>query len=137
MIGVSRDPADFSRLLMNEFIAHGFDVVPVNPLSAEVDGRVCFQRVADIAPPVEGALVMTPASQSAQVVRDCAEAGVGNVWLYRGAGKGAFSEEALKAGEAAGIEMVAGECPFMFLPGSRFPHNVHAWIRKLTFTYPG
>ena len=39
LVGVSRNPQDFSRAVFRELTARGYDVVPVNPLSlAEVSG---------------------------------------------------------------------------------------------------
>jgi hypothetical protein len=31
---------------------------------------------------------------------------------------------------------VAGECPYMFLPNAGFPHNFHAFCKKLVGLYP-
>jgi len=50
MAGISRDPANFSLKLFEELCRRGYDVVPVNPNTAEVQGRRCFARVQDIHP---------------------------------------------------------------------------------------
>lgn len=134
-IGVSRKPNDFSRHLLREFLNRGYDVIPVSPALPQAEGRPCYATIRDIAPPVEAALIMTSPAVSEQVVRECAEAGVRRVWLYRASGAGAVSEGALRACEESGIEVVAGECPYMFWPAN-FPHNIHGWIRKLTLSYP-
>ena len=39
VVGVSRNPRDFTRTMFNEFIRRGYDAVPVNPNAAEIDGR--------------------------------------------------------------------------------------------------
>ena len=59
VVGVSRQPQDFSRLLFREFLNRGYDTVPVNPEAAELDGRVCFARLNDVQPPVDTVLLMT------------------------------------------------------------------------------
>jgi hypothetical protein len=61
---------------------------------------------------------------------------VKRVWLHRGGGPGAVSPAAVAACQETGMKVVAGECPFMFLCGSSFPHNIHGWIKKLTGSYP-
>ena len=132
IIGVSRDPRDFSRTVFKEFQDRGYDVHAVNPAA---DAK-CHRRVADIQPPVEAAIVMTPAAKSESVVRECAAAGVRRVWLYRAVGQGAVSADALKACDELGIEVVSGECPFMFLSGAGWIHSVHALCRKFVGTYP-
>jgi len=138
VVGVSRDPKHFSYLLWQELRQRRYDAIPVNPNTAELDGQRCYARVQDIEPPVEGALVMTPSSATAQVVRDCVEAGVGHVWMHKGAGGGAGAVEpaAVALCEEHGIELVAGQCPYMFLAGTPFFHGVHGFFRKLTGGYP-
>ena len=59
MVCVSRNPSDFSRALYRELRSRGYDLVPVNPHTDEVDGQRCFHRIADVTPPVEGVLLMT------------------------------------------------------------------------------
>jgi uncharacterized protein len=136
VVGVSRDPKDFTRKLWQEFAARGYDLVPVHPGASEIDGRPCFARVQDIQPPVEGALLLAPASATDQIVADCAQAGVGAVWMYRAAGQGAVSRNAALFCKSRGIRVVEGECPFMFLPDGMWLHRVHGFCRKLIGTYP-
>ncbi len=136
VIGVSRDPKEFSNRLWQELRQRGYDAPPVNPKATEIDGRPCFARVQDIVPPVEGVVILTPARVTEQVVRDCAEAGVGRVWMHRGAGIGSVSPAAVAFCEANGIDVVAGHCPYMFLPGTPFFHGLHGFVKKLTGSYP-
>jgi predicted CoA-binding protein len=136
MIGVSRDPASFSAKLFEELCRHGYDVVPVNPNTAGMQGRGCFARVQDISPAVEGALLMTSPEATEAVVRDCADAGIRRVWMYRAGGKGAVSEKALAFCRARGIKVVPGECPLMFIPDTASFHRFHGFLRKITGRYP-
>jgi uncharacterized protein len=136
MVGVSRDPKDFSRGLFFDLCRRGYDMVPVNPQMAEVGGARCFARLQDVTPPVAGALVMTPAEKSEQVVHDADEAGIGRVWLHRGAGTGAVSEAAVKYCRQRGLRVVAGYCLYMFLPESLFFHRFHGFCLKLLGQYP-
>jgi predicted CoA-binding protein len=131
VVGVSRDPKDFSRSVFRAFVERGYDAVPVNPAGGEVDGRAPASRVGDVMPPAEAALLLTPSSATDQVVRECAAAGVKRVWMHRGAGKGAVSPEALTFCREKGIEVVDGECPLMFLPDTGWFHGVHRLFRRL------
>jgi hypothetical protein len=135
-VGASRNPRGFSRALFREFARRGYDVVPVHPNASEIEGRRAFQRVQQIDPPVEGVLVMTSAPAACQVVRDCAEASVPRVWLYRAAGAGAMSCEAVKFCERKGIRVVPGYCPFMFWSDSGFIHKLHGLFSRLSGRYP-
>jgi predicted CoA-binding protein len=134
--GISRDPANLSVKLFEELIRRGYEVAPVNPHLREVEGRRCFGRVQEIEPPVEAVLVMTSPEVTDAVVRDCAEAGVRTVWMYRATGKGSVSRKAVEFCQERGIQVIPGECPFMFLPRSAGVHRFHGFVRKITGRYP-
>jgi uncharacterized protein len=131
VVGVSRDPKDFSRAVFRAFVERGYDAVPVNPHGGEAEGRPCARGLAEVAPPVEGAFLITPPAATLQAARDCADASVPRVWMHRGAGRGAVSPEAVAFCRERGIEVVDGECPFMFLPGTGWFHGVHRFFRRL------
>ncbi len=134
--GLSREPAGFSGRLFDEFCRRGYDMVPVNPNASELRGRRCFARIRDIEPPVDAVLVMTPASATGEIVRDCEAAGVRRVWMYRGVGKGAVSPKAVAFCRERGIQAVPGNCPFMFLPDTAGFHRFHGFLLKLFGRYP-
>jgi predicted CoA-binding protein len=135
-VGVSRNPKDFSRSLFRDLRRQGYTVIPVNRQMPDVEGSRCFPRVQDVTPPVDGALIMTPAAKSEHVVRDCAQAGVSRVWLHRGTGTGSVSAEALNLCQKLGIRAVAGYCPYMCLAQTPFFHRFHGFWMKLTGAYP-
>lgn len=136
LVGLSRNPNDFSRVLFHEMCNRGYDMVPVNPAAAELEDRRCFARVQEIHPAVQGALIMTAPTETERVVRDCAEAGVERIWMHRGGGQGAVSKEAAAFCRQKGLHLVEGYCPFMFLPRVQFFHRVHGLIMKLLGRYP-
>ncbi len=130
LVGVSRNARDFSRALMRELLCRGYDVVPVNPTAPEIEERRCYATVEEVVPPVEAALLMTPPALGPATVQDCLRAGVRRIWFHRGVGPGASSPEALRMCAEAGVDVVAGECPFMFLPGSGLVHRIHGVFRR-------
>lgn len=138
LVGLSRNPRHFSRTLFRDMCKRGYDMVPVNPTTTELETRRCFARVQDIEPPVEAALIMTPATDTGHVVRDCAEAGIRRVWMYgAGAGRGgAVSPAAADFCHKQGIHVVEGHCPFMFFQHTPFFHRIHGFILKMTGGYP-
>jgi predicted CoA-binding protein len=124
VVGVSHDPKDFSRTMYRAFRDRGYEVVPVNPNVRQVDGERCFPRLRDVEPKVDAALLMTSPAVSEYVMKDCVAQGVERVWLYRRA------PAAESLGVTAGLRMIAGECPLMFLPNVGFIHRVHRWFRR-------
>lgn len=136
VVGVSREPRDFSRSLFREFLKQGYDVVPVNPRATEIEGRPCFAHLGEISPPVEGALLMTAPDFTEQVVRECVAAGIPRVWMYRASGKGAVHPAAASYCREQGIQLIEGYCPFMFFARPAFFHRLHKFCMKLVGSYP-
>ena len=136
MVGISSQPTDFSITLFEELSRRGYEIIPVNPNMTQVLERRCYARVQDIQPPVDAALLMTSPQVTDAVVRDCAEAGIPRVWMYRAAGKGAVSGRAVQFCRDRGIQVVPGQCPFMFLKDAAGGHRFHGWIRKITGRFP-
>jgi uncharacterized protein len=136
VVGVSRDPKDFTRVLFKELQQRNYEVVPVNPNVTDIEGVPCYASVDKITPAVDGVLIMTPPQVTEQVVQDCGKAGVRRVWLHRGAGVGAVSPKAVEYCEQQGMKVVAGYCPFMFLSGTPFFHKFHGFTLKVTGKYP-
>lgn len=134
-VGVSRQSKDFSVMLFDELCRRRYDMVPVNPNASEIRGHRCFARVQDVQPVVDGAILMTSPAVSETVVRGCAQAGIRGIWMYRAGGEGAVNAKAIAFCREKGIEVVPGECPFMFLPRAGF-HRMHGLIRKIRGSYP-
>jgi predicted CoA-binding protein len=136
VVGVSRRPKDFSRALFRELQRRGYDAVPVHPDAEEIEDAPCFANIQDVDPPVDAVLFMTPPAVTESLVQDCADAGIKRVWMYRGGGTGAVAPAAVKFCESRGIAVIAGECPFMFLPQTGLVHRIHGLVRKITGSYP-
>ena len=136
VVGVSGEPHDFSRGLFREFCQRGYDMVPVNPKLSEVEGRICYPRLQDVAPPVDGVLLMTSPAVTEQVVRDCVEAGIHRVWMYRAVGAGAVSPSAIEFCNTQDIHVVPGECPYMFFSEAGLVHRIHGFLKRITGTLP-
>ena len=136
VVGVSRNPKDFTRVMWDEFRQRRYEAIPVNPNVAEIDGQRCYASVKDIQPPVDGALIMTSKKATDQVVRDCAEAGIKHIWMYGGMAPGAATDTAVAFAQENGMDTVKGLCPYMFLPGTPAFHAPHRVFKKLTRRFP-
>ncbi len=136
IVGVSRDERDFSRTVFREFSERGYDVVPVNPQSGAIDDAQFVSNIKDVSPAPDVVVIMTPPAATAQIVRECAEAGISRIWLHRSIGAGSVSDEALEFCAEHDIRVVAGYCPLMFLSEAGFVHRVHGFFLKLARAYP-
>ncbi len=124
IVGISRQPNDFSRMLFRAFRERAFDVVPVNPTVAQIEDTPCYSRVQDIQPPVEAVLLMTAPAVTDEIVKDCAAAGIRRVWMCR------HSPAAEAFCAANGMAVIAGECPMMFLENAGWLHRFHRWLSR-------
>jgi predicted CoA-binding protein len=136
IIGASRDPKSFSIMLFKEFVRRGYEVVPVNPKTPNVLGRTCYARVQDIQPPVLGAILLTSPQVTETGIAECAKAGIRRIWIYGANGKSNVSQKTLALCEEQGIQVIAGQCPFMFLPACGGVHRLHGFVRKVIGRYP-
>ena len=136
VVGVSRNARDFSRSVFRECEKQGYDVVPVNPGANDIEGKRCFAHVREIEPPVDAVLLFTRPDCTPYIVDECIESHVHHVWMHRGGGVGAVNDEAVGRCRENGINVVAGECPLMFLPNAGWPHRFHGFIRKISGSYP-
>jgi predicted CoA-binding protein len=130
-VGVSHDPKDFSVAVYHQLAKSGYELVPINAHGGEVDGTPMLRSVAELAEPVDGAIVMVRAEAAAGVVRECIDAGVPRVWLHKGAGTGAVSDEAVALCREHGVEVIDGACPMMFAEPVGWFHRVHHFGRTL------
>lgn len=130
VVGVSRDPKSFSRSVYDHLRAGDREVVPVNPAVESIDGRPCHASVTDVDGDLDGVLVMVPADAAVEVVDQCVARGVERVWLHRGAGPGAVSDEAVDRCRAAGVDVVDGACPMMFAEPVGVVHRVHRFFTR-------
>lgn len=135
-IGLSRNERHFSRALFQEMLRRGYDAVPVNPAADQIAGLHCYHSVESISPPVEGALILTPAKQALQVVEECDKAGIRFLWMYRAIGAGSVTPEAVAFARSRRMRLVAGECPYMFWKDPGWFHSLHRTIRHVTGGLP-
>ena len=136
IVGVSRNPKDFTRALYDEFVRCGYDVVAVNPAVPEIDGKRCFARIGDVTPAAESVLLMTPAEGRDAIVRECEAVGIRSVWTYGTSGRKTLSSETIVNCQQSEMTVVEGECPFMFLPNAGGIHRFHGFVRKIFRSYP-
>jgi len=132
VVGASDARDSFGRSVLEELRSHGIDAVPVHPSATTVAGVPACARLADVPPPVAGAIVMVAAPASVDVVREVAACGIPRVWLFKGiGGAGANSPEAVATAHELGLDGVPGACPLMFLEPAAWVHRLHRSVRHL------
>lgn len=134
VVGVSRNPSDFTRQIWKEF--RSYDATPVHPDQAEVDGIPCAPNVRAIDPRPEAALILVAPGRRRTVLEDCHAAGIGLVWIFGVSGPRSIPLDLLRWCDDRQMRVIAGYCPYMFLPSTPWPHRLHGTIAKFIGLYP-
>jgi predicted CoA-binding protein len=134
--GVSHDSRQPANLIYRRLRDSGHEVFAVNPTAEQVEGDACYASVGDVPGQLDGVVVVTSAEVSAQVVAECASAGVPRVWLHRGIGPGSLSDEAVQVARRNAISVIPGGCPNMFGATSDPGHRGMRRILQLTGKVP-
>ena len=137
--GVSRDNSQHaaSNLIYRRLKSTGHDVFAVNPHMQSFDGDRCYPDVQSIPGGVDGVVVVTRPETTAQIVRDCNDAGVRRVWMHQSIGRASsVSLEAVEYCRQHDISVIPGGCPMMYGEGVDFGHACMRWLLKLTGGLP-
>ncbi|MBU6298487.1 MAG: CoA-binding protein [Alphaproteobacteria bacterium] len=130
--GVSRKPQQAANAIYRKLRKSGFDVLPVNPNAAEVEGVRCYPDLTSIPGAIDGVVIATRPSTAPNLVRQCAGKGVRQVWFHRSFGGGSVSGEAVEECKTRGIQCIVGGCPLMYCEPVDAGHRcMRAWLRLL------
>jgi uncharacterized protein len=131
--GVSRTAAGHGgNVVYKRLKDRGYEVFAVNPNTDTVDDDPCFRSLDAIPGGVDAVVIATNPADSAAVVADCERLGISRVWMHRSFGAGSVSPEAVTAGRAAGMTVIAGGCPLMFEPTADVGHKCMKWVIGFT-----
>ncbi len=134
--GVSRDDKQTANAIYRRLRDAGYEVVPVNPNADEVEGDRCYPTLAAIPERPDGVLVVTPPDAAADIARQAAQVGVPRLWMHRSFGAGSASEDATRVCREAGIAVLDGACPMMFLEPVDPFHRCFRWVFGVTGKLP-
>ena len=136
--GVSREAkGHVGNAIFKKLVEGGYEVFPVNPAAAEVEGVKCYPSVGAIPGEIDGVVIATHPAAAASVVRQCTDKGVKRVWFHRSFGQGSVSQEALAACKAHGIEVIESGCPLMYVEPVDGGHKCFRWWLGLFGKVPG
>jgi predicted CoA-binding protein len=135
--GVTRaEPNAPANLIFRKLRDAGYQVYAVNPRAETVEGGPCYPSLRAVPDCPEGVVLATPPHAADELVRDCAELGIGRVWMHRSFGQGSVSQQAVAFCRQHGINVIAGACPMMFCPPVDFPHKCLRWVLRVTGGLP-
>lgn len=102
VVGANNNRDKFGYKIYKFMLNAGYKVYPVNPGLEEVAGNKCYPSLRDLPVKPDVVDIVVPPKVGEQVMRDCAEIGIKNVWLQ----PGADSEQVVKTAEDLGLNVV-------------------------------
>jgi predicted CoA-binding protein len=85
VIGATDRPAKYGGIIYRDLKRKGYRVFGVNPYRETVDGDPCWKTVLDLPETPSIADFVIPAKRGLEVLEECEQAGIRNIWLQPGA----------------------------------------------------
>lgn len=122
LVGASDKPDRASHGVMRFLLAHGYDVVPVNPALAgqEILGKRVVASLQEAAP-VDLVDIFRNADAAGEVVDEAIAVGAKAVWMQLGV----INPAAASKAETAGLRVVMDHCPKIEIPRLRIAPRQH------------
>ena len=118
VVGASERKGSVGAALMHNLIERGFpgEIHPINPNHKKLYKLPACPSIKDLKAPVDLAVIATPITSAHQIVKECADAGVGGAVIISAGGKeigeqGKQLEAAIKKeAERSGLRIVGPNC---------------------------
>jgi predicted CoA-binding protein len=127
IVGVSRNKDKFGNAIYRDLKAKGYKVMAVNPKLDMAEGDRCYAGLGALPEKAEGVVIVISPVETIPVIEEAARLGIKYIWLQQGAN----SPEGEAKCQELGLNVVSGECIFMFLEPVQSIHGFHRFIWKL------
>jgi len=132
VVGVSRNPqTNVGNAIYKKFKNAGYNVYQINPNADEINGEKCYRSLSSTPGKVEAVFLSTHPQKSLDVVKECIENGIKQVWFHRAFGDGSYSKEAEDFCKEHGIDAITYGCPMMYVKPVDFGHKCIRFFMKL------
>ncbi len=115
VVGASADRSKYGNKVLRCFLQHGWEVHPIHPKLAEVEGLKAFATLAEVPVQLRCISIITPPAITERVVEEAAQVGVRIVWMQ----PGAESPAAVARAKALGMQVIAGGPCLLVVAGFR------------------
>ena len=106
VIGMSKHSAKAAHFVPKYLSEHGFDVIPINPNSAEILGKKSYPNVSSLDQPVDIVDIFRPSEDVLPFVEDAIKKKPKVIWLQ----EGIHNSEAEELARSNGIMVVFNRC---------------------------
>lgn len=130
--GASRNRKKFGNIVFRDLLNKGYQVVPVNPNTEELEGYTCYPNLRNLPKKADALLLLTPPQQSLTLLEEAVQQGIYHIWIQQGA----ESSEVIKFCVDNHLHFISGPCILMHLEPVKNIHKVHRFLSKVFRTYP-
>jgi len=136
--GVSRDGKNAANLIYRKLRSQGYMVFAVNPNATILEGDPAYPDLKAIPEKPDAVVIVTRPEVTESIVRQCAELGIGRVWMHNGMHSlgSSVSQEAVQFCREKGITAIPGGCPMMYCAHADLGHQLMRWMQGLTGGLP-
>jgi predicted CoA-binding protein len=106
VVGLSSNPERYSFEVASYLKAHGYRVVPVNPLETEVLGETAYPSLEDLPETIDVVNVFRRSEETPAIARQAVALGAKVLWLQ----SGIVNDDARRIAEEGGLQAVMGVC---------------------------
>lgn len=107
VVGMSSSPPKPGHFVPRYLLGVGYNIIPVNPNSAEVLGRRSYDKVSDITEQVDIVNIFRKSEDVYPIIQDAVlKEGVKVIWLQ----EGIHNEEAERLAQEKGIDVLYNRC---------------------------
>lgn len=106
VVGASSNPARPSHGIFQRLLAHGYTVIPVNPMEQEVLGQKAYPSLEEVPVAVDIVDVFRRAEDTPPIAASAVRIGAKALWLQ----SGITNDEAARTASAGGLEVVMDAC---------------------------
>lgn len=127
IIGASRNKDSFSRLIISELTSKGYSVLPVNPNEDQIAGINGYRSIAQLPDSVDAAYIINRKEIAISLAREAAAKGIKTIWIHVKCN----SPEIETLRQEYGVQVIAGECFFMWAKPVKGVHRFHRFVRSI------
>jgi len=128
VVGVSSKGDTAANFIYKKLRTSGYRVFPVNPNADIVEGDKCYKSLTSLSGIIDGVVIGTHPDVTLEIIRECAEVNVRQVWIHRSIGQGSYHPAAIELAKELNISLIPGGCPLMFNEPVDFGHKCLKWF---------
>ncbi len=106
IIGVSTNPTKYGHKIFRDLIKAEFRVTGVNPSNGEIFNRKIYKSLREVEPLPDLVITVVPPEITEQIVSECIELGIKEIWMQ----PGSESQRAIEMAEQNGILVTHHAC---------------------------